>query len=92
MVQRPLTIAHVSVFPFGLRDVFAHAVAVKLSNGFVRNGHLVLNFSDRDVARAKSLLGSRKLGVRPTNAALLHFCRFHKPDVLLLGHADVISA
>jgi hypothetical protein len=92
MIQRSLTIAHVSVFPFGLRDVFPHAVSVKLSNGLARNGHLVLNFSDRDVARAKSLLGHRKLGVRPANAALLHFCRFHKPDIVLLGHADVIRA
>lgn len=50
----------------------------------------MLNFSDRDVARALSLLGHRKLGRRPANAALLAFCRHHRPDVLLLGHADVI--
>jgi hypothetical protein len=91
MIQRPLTIVHVSVFPFGLRDVFPHTISVKLSNGLIRNGHLVLYFSDRDIARAKSLLGHRRLGVRPANAALVHFCRFHKPDILLLGHADVIQ-
>ncbi len=87
---RALTIVHVGHFPFGLRPGFQHGVAVKLSNGLIRNGHLVLNFSDRDIARARAPFGSRKLGVTPANAALLEFCRHHRPDVLLLGHADVI--
>jgi hypothetical protein len=87
----PLTIVHVSSFPFGLRPAFQHGVSVKLSNGLIRNGHLVLNFSDRDIARARSIFGSRKFGVRPANAALVEFCRFHRPDVILLGHADVIA-
>lgn len=86
----PLTIVHVSSFPFGLRPAFQHGVGVKLSNGLIRNGHLVLNFSDRDIARARSIFGSRKFGVRPANAALIEFCAFHRPDVILLGHADVI--
>ncbi len=89
---RPLTIVHAGNFPFGLKPGFQHGVAVKLSNGLIRNGHLVLNFSDRDVARARALFGARKLGRAPANAALLAFCRHHQPDVLLLGHADVIAA
>jgi hypothetical protein len=51
----------------------------------------VLNFSDRDVARGKSWTGSRKLGRRAANAALVDFCRAHRPDILLLGHADMIE-
>jgi hypothetical protein len=90
MGTRPLTIVHVSGFPFGLRRAPHHSVELKLSNGLIRLGHLVLNFSDKDVARAKSLFGSRKYGVKPANRALLEFCRFHRPDVLLCGHADVI--
>lgn len=90
--RAPLTVVHVGNFPFGLKPGFQHGVAVKLSNGLIRNGHLVLNFSDRDIARALSLLGNRKLGRRPANAALLAFCRHHRPNVLLLGHADVIAA
>ena len=86
-----LTIVHVGYFPFGLKPGFQHGVAVKLSNGLIRNGNLVLNFSDRDIARARAPFGSRKLGVAPANAALLAFCRHHRPDVLLLGHADVIA-
>lgn len=74
-----------------MRTTPHHSVEMKLSNGLVRLGHLVLNFSDRDVARAKSWTGSRKLGRRAVNAALLEFCRRHRPDILLMGHADMIA-
>jgi len=78
------------MFPVGAKGGFQHGVAIKISNGLIRNGHLVLNFSDRDVARALSLLGHRKLGRRPANDILREFCRQHEPDILLLGHADSI--
>jgi glycosyl transferase family 1 len=86
------TIVHVGNFPFGLRPGFQHGVAVKLSNGMIRNGHLVLSFSDRDIARAKSFLGHRTFGRSGANGALEAFCRLHRPDVLLLGHADIIDS
>ncbi len=86
------TIVHVGGFPTGMKTAPHHSVELKLSNGLVRLGHLVLNFSDRDIARGKSWTGSRKLGRRAVNAALLEFCRFHRPDTLLLGHADMIEA
>ncbi len=87
------TIVHVGYFPLGLRPGFQHGVQNKISNGFIRNGHLVLNFSDRDMARALSFFGSRSLGFgrRNSNRALLEFCTHHRPDVLLLGHADIIE-
>lgn len=85
------TIVHVAAFPTGMRTAPHHSVELKLSNGLTRLGHLVLNFSDRDIARGKSLTGSRKLGRRAANAALLEFCRTHRPDILLLGHADMID-
>jgi glycosyltransferase involved in cell wall biosynthesis len=86
------TIVHVGGFPTGMKMAPHHSVEIKLSNGLVRLGHLVLNFSDRDVARAKSWTGSRKLGRGAVNAALIEFCRSHRPDILLLGHADMIDA
>ena len=89
---RPLTIVHVGSFPFGLRPGFQHGVPTKLSNGLIRNGHLVLNFSDRDVARARSIFGSRKFGRRAVNVALQDFCKHHRPNVLILSHADVIDS
>ena len=88
-----LVVVHVSSFPFGIskKSGFQHGVGIKLTNGLIRNGALVLNFSDRDVARALGLLGHRKFGRGAANVALIKFCLMHEPDLLLLGHADTID-
>lgn len=84
-------IVHVGYFPVSLNSRNQHAVEVKLSNGFTRNGHAVFNLSDRDIARAAGL-GHHRLGRRAANRMLREFCREHRPDVLVLGHADMIEA
>ena len=62
----------------------------RLNNGFIRLGHSVLEFSDRDiVSRSKNyrdLTGSKTL-----NDKLIKTCYHFKPDLLVLGHADMIS-
>jgi hypothetical protein len=85
-------VVHVSLFPTGAnkKSGFQHGVALKLTNGLIRTGNLVLPFSDRDVARALGFLGHRKFGRTKANEALRAFCRQHEPDLLLLGHADSI--
>ena len=84
-------IIHVANFsPKTKGSSFFHAPAVKLTNGLIRNGHAVVTFSDRDVARASSLLGHRKFGIRGANDKLRDLCREVQPHLLLLGHADVI--
>ncbi|HYE01197.1 MAG TPA: glycosyltransferase [Alphaproteobacteria bacterium] len=85
-----MKILHVANFNYKKCGLNFWAVAYKLSNGFVRNGHNVLNFSDRDVARAGNPLGMRKLGVRWANARLLDACCNFRPDLVLFGHADTI--
>lgn len=66
-------------------------VGRKLVNGFTRLGHNVYAFSDRDTARAESILGSRKLGVKKCNVVFLQTCAQLQPDLIVLGHADIIS-
>jgi len=85
-------IVHAASFTIGTKGGFQHNTAIKLSNGLIRNGHLVLNFSDRDVARAGSIMGHSKFGRAAVNRALFDYCRRHRPDLLLLGHADLINA
>ena len=62
----------------------------RLNNGFIRLGHSVLEFSDRDIiSRGKSirdLYGSNTL-----NDKLIKTCYHFKPDMIVLGHADMIS-
>jgi hypothetical protein len=84
-------IVHAASFSIGAKGGNQHNTAIKLSNGLIRNGHLVLNFSERDVARAGTLLGHRRFGRAIANRALLDFCRHHQPDLLLLGHSDMIE-
>ncbi|MEH6524622.1 MAG: glycosyltransferase [Sneathiella sp.] len=64
----------------------------KLANGFVRNGHQVYQFSDRDIARASTVFRSRKFGVIPANLRLVETAKNIWPDLLFIGHADPIYA
>lgn len=64
----------------------------KLANGFIRNGHQVYQFSDRDIARASTWFGSRKFGIVPANFRLLETAKNFWPDLLVIGHADPIFA
>lgn len=84
-----MRVINVGCFPFSRKSQNLHAVETKISNGFTRNGHNVLNFSDRDMARARGF-GSRRWGVGFANQSLRELCAMHRPELLLIGHADVI--
>jgi len=73
------------------KGAYVHSVAPKLSNGLIRNGHRVFDFSDRDMARATSIFANRKMGVGSANRLLRSLCGEIGPDLLILGHADVIG-
>ena len=63
----------------------------RINNGFIRLGHSILEFSDRDIQKYyknyKDLSGSKKL-----NDKLKKTCYNFKPDMIVLGHADLISS
>ncbi len=63
----------------------------RINNGFIRLGHSVLEFSDRDIVSRnknyKDLSGSKTL-----NDKLVKTCYHFKPDLIVLGHADMISS
>tara|TARA_B100001121_G_scaffold221944_1_gene195154 strand:+ start:293 stop:2422 length:2130 start_codon:yes stop_codon:yes gene_type:complete len=62
----------------------------RINNGFIRLGHSVLEFSDRDiVSRGKSLRDF--YGSSTLNDKLIKTCYHFKPDVIVLGHADMVS-
>ena len=68
-----------------------YSVERKLSNGFVRNGHNVLFFSDRDIARAGSVFGSSRAGRGAANAKFLAAVRNFAPQVIVASHATLIA-
>ena len=63
----------------------------RLNNGFIRLGHSILEFSDRDIQKYyknyKDLSGAKTL-----NEKLKKTCYNFKPDLIVMGHADLISA
>lgn len=78
---------------FGAKSLgkICYNVDRKLKNGLVRAGHHVWEFSDRDVARASTPFLSRKVGIAPANKKFLETIENYRPEIILLGHADVIS-
>ena len=63
----------------------------RLNNGLIRLGHSILEFSDRDIQKYyksyKDINGSKTL-----NDKLKKTCYNFKPDVIVLGHADLITS
>ncbi len=61
----------------------------RLLHGFIRNGHTVISFNDRDYRKA--MLGSKRLGASVANSRLLHIARELQPNLLCLYHCDLIA-
>ncbi|MBV8472946.1 MAG: glycosyltransferase family 1 protein [Hyphomicrobiales bacterium] len=85
-------IVHASNFSRKAKGAFQHSIEHKITNGLIRNGHAVATFSDRDVARAGTLLGHRAFGGSAANRAFREFCRSVEPELILLGHANTLTA
>jgi Glycosyl transferases group 1 len=62
----------------------------RLANGFIRNGHFVMPFSDRD--SVKNALGIKSIGAMLASRRLIELARAVQPDLLCLHTFDVISA
>ena len=62
----------------------------KLFHGFIREDHSVCAFSDRDVAAFEAPFRLRDLGRAQANHRLIQTCEAYRPDLLLIGHADII--
>lgn len=87
-----LKILHVSNLGERYAGARYYGVPIRLNNGLTRNGHLTMFFDDRETAKRKSLFGSRLFRRGATNKALLNVADNFRPDVLLLGHADLIDS
>ena len=74
---------------FGSRQfnrLYYISIAKKLANGFIRNGHDVINVSDRDVGKFNKSLGDFK-GKKYLNTMIYETAKNYKPDLILLGHS-----
>jgi len=62
----------------------------RLNNGFIRLGHSVLEFSDRDIIKHYKGIKDYS-GATTLNEKLINTVYNYKPDLLVLGHADLIK-
>lgn len=85
-----MKVLHVANFNLGRFGRNYYSFDYKLTNGFIRNGHFVYDFSYRDTARAVSLLNRKKFGTKKMNNKLLDTVTNLKPDLLVLGQAELI--
>ena len=66
--------------------LFNISIASKLSKGFIRNGHDVINFDYRDFNN-KLLIKNNNL----LNEKIFNICENYKPDLVLLGHNNILN-
>ncbi len=89
--MKSLKIIHCANFNESKNGAVYYAIDNKLSNGFIRNGHFVYNFSYREIARNSTIFKSKKFGIKNVNNNLIKTIQNIKPDLLLLGHSELIS-
>jgi glycosyltransferase involved in cell wall biosynthesis len=90
--NRKFKIIHIS--NFGNRQanrLYNISIAKKISNGLIRNGHDVIDISDRDVVRLNRGLRNINKGLDYFNNLLLETIDNYKPDALILGHVNNVK-
>ena len=87
-----MRIIHVANFNIGKYGADLYATDRKISAGLIRNGHFVYDFSYRDICRSESLFRTTRLGAGKVNRKLIKACDIQRPDLLLLGHSELIEA
>ena len=63
----------------------------RINNGFIRLGHSVLGFSDRDIVKNYKNYKDFSGGIT-LNEKLKTTCFNYKPDIIVMGHSDLINA
>ena len=62
----------------------------RINNGFIRLGHSVLEFSDRDVLKYNKSLHDLD-GSKSLNSKIIEVCNNFRPNMIVLGHADLVN-
>ena len=90
-IKKNLRILHITNFNERLDGRLFFNTGRRINNGFIRLGHSVLGFSDRDIQKYYRSLNDLK-GSKTLNDKLRKTCYNYKPDLVVLGHADLITS
>ena len=89
--DKVLKILHVTNFNERHDGRLHYNTGKRINNGFIRLGHNVLHLSDRDIiSNYRNLLDTS--GVSTLNKKIISNYNNFKPDLIVLGHADNITA
>jgi len=88
IANKNLKILHVSTFDEkNDHPLFNISIANKLTKGFIRNDHDVVNFSYRDFNNKLFLKNNAAL-----NQKIFNIAQNYRPDLILLGHNNILNA
>ena len=90
-IAKSLRILHVTNFNERHDGRLFFNTGRRLNNGFIRLGHSVLEFSDRDIIKHYKSIRDYN-GRKTLNQKLINTVYNYKPDLLIFGHADQIKA
>ena len=86
-----LKIMHITNFNERFNGRLHYNTGRRINNGFIRLGHNVLTISDRDILHNNKSIKDLK-GFNNLQKKILDTYENFKPDLLVLGHADRVSA
>ncbi len=89
--KKSLRILHITNFNERHNGRLFFNTGRRINNGFIRLGNSVLEFSDRDIQKHYKTYTDIS-GARSLNEKLKKTCYNYKPDLVVLGHADLISS
>lgn len=86
-----MKIVHVANYELRNNGKAYYNTDYKIHQGLVKNNHFVYPFSLNDFARWGSVFNSKKFSKPKINKKLIDVCENIKPELLLLGHTDLIN-
>ena len=89
--NKPLRILHITNFNERHNGRLFFNTGRRINNGFIRLGNSVLEFSDRDIQKNYKSYSDIS-GAKSLNEKLKITCYNYKPDLIVLGHADLVSS
>ena len=88
--ESKLKILHVTNFNERHNGRLFYNTGRRINNGFIRLNHSVLEFSDRDIVSYYRSINDLK-GSKRLNSKLVEVISNFVPDLIVLGHADLIN-
>ena len=87
----PIKILHITNFNYRFKGRLHYNTGRRINNGFIRLGHNVLTISDRDITHVNKTLTDPR-GVKYLQKYIINSYDNFKPNLIVLGHADNVSA